>query len=202
MQIILENDINAIDLACDFLKAGKLIAFATDTVYGIACDASNAKAIDDLYETKKRDANKPLAIFVKDITQAQDILHFDETANAIAAQYLPGKLTIILEKKSGCTKLAANLNHNDNSLGFRIIDKLFIQNLLEKFSGILAVSSANISKQEPALTAMDVQNSFADSKLALLIKPITENTSSQVSTVIKIKDNQVQILRNGAINLA
>lgn len=200
MQVISENNQDALNTACDFLKAGKLIAFATDTVYGIACDATNSKAVDDLFCAKERDFQKPIAIFVKDIKQAQEILFFDEKAQEIAQKYLPGKLTIVLEAKEN-SKLAKNLNSTNNSLGFRIVDNKFISNLLHKFDGILAVSSANISKQQPALKTADVEKNFSNSKLALLIKPEKENQSSQVSTVIKIKNNQVQILRNGAIKI-
>ena len=71
MQIIKESDLNSVDLACDFLAAGKIIAFATDTVYGLAVDASNSNAVEALYKLKKRDEKKPIAIFVKDLEAAK-----------------------------------------------------------------------------------------------------------------------------------
>jgi tRNA A37 threonylcarbamoyladenosine synthetase subunit TsaC/SUA5/YrdC len=64
MKIIKESDLNAVELACDFLRQGKVISFSSDTVYGVAADAKNFDAVNTLYEIKNRDSKKPIAIFV------------------------------------------------------------------------------------------------------------------------------------------
>jgi L-threonylcarbamoyladenylate synthase len=171
MKIIKESDALAVNLACDFLRAGKIISFATDTVYGLAVDAANFKAVEALYKIKNRDKKKPIAIFVKDLAAAKKIFYFDKIAEKIAKEFLPGGLTLILKTRPQALKeLASNLNQNDDGfLGFRIVDQKFIKNLLKKFDGILAVTSANPRDQEPAINASEVKKYFTISKLALLV---------------------------------
>ena len=77
MQIISAQDSNAAVLAASFLREGKTISFATDTVYGIAVDASNSKAIAALYQIKNRNKNKPIAIFLPNLKVAEKIFLFD-----------------------------------------------------------------------------------------------------------------------------
>lgn len=201
MEIIKENDQTSVDIACTFLKAGKIISFATDTVYGVAVDASNELAIEKLYQIKNRDKNKPIAIFVKNLEIAKKIFYFDDLATKLAKN-LPGALTIILEKKSeNILNLAPNLNQNgDKFLGFRIVEREFIKNLFNKFDGVLAVTSANILGQKDATTYQEVKKYFENLKLDLLI--IGENPNEKIaSTVIKIQNNKAEILRQGALKI-
>lgn len=200
MLIINESDSNSIDIACDYLRAGKIIAFATDTIYGIAADASNSEAINKIYQIKERSSEKPIAIFVKNLDVAKEIFVFDQSSEKIAEKFLPGNLTMVLKTNpSDKTSLADNLNlKNDGFLGFRIIDRKFIQNLLQRFDGILAVSSANISKKKPATSANDVKEYFSKSPLDLLVDGGNSMNISP-STVIRIYKNNLEILRHGVI---
>ncbi len=203
MKIISENNQNAANLACEALKNGEVIAFATDTVYGIACDASNSSAVKKLYDIKKRDEKKPIAIFVKDLATAEEIFVFDELSKKIAQNFLPGSITLVLPKKiqkkiNSSINLAPNLNPKDDSLGFRIVDREFINNLMSNFAGILAVSSANLSNQNPALTAKDVEKYFLNSTLKLIVDGNCKK-NAEVSTVIKVVNKKIEILRLGAI---
>jgi L-threonylcarbamoyladenylate synthase len=199
MLIIKEEDVNAIELAIQFLQAGKLIAFATDTVYGIAADASNEKAVEQLYKIKNRQENKPIAIFINNLSDAKKIFKFGSLADKIAEKFLPGPLTMVLERQQHCQiKLASNLNHNQNNfLGFRLIDREFISNLLNKFSGTLAVTSANSSGESAAIDAKEVANYFQNHNILVIDGKITGNKIA--STVIKISNNNLEILRHGAI---
>lgn len=199
MQVINEKDPKAIELACEFLRQGKIISFATDTVYGIAADASNFKAVEKLYKLKNRDDKKPIAIFLKDLAAAKKIFLFDEISEKIAQNFLPGKLTLVLETKSKTASgLASNLNKNqDNFLGFRIVDNFFITNLFKNFDGILAVTSANLTNQNAAKSAAEVEKYFTDLDLVIdggicVFEP---------STVAKISNKKITILRQGPINL-
>lgn len=196
MLIIKESDPNAVNLACEFLRAGKIISFTTDTVYGLAVDAANSKAVENLFALKKRDQKKPIAIFVKDLNAAKKIFYFDETAEKIAEKFSSESLTLILEKKPESTRLlAANLNQNDEKfLGFRIVNRDFIQNLLTKFAGILAVTSANPSTAKAAIRASEVEEYFAKSNLDLLVDG-GKSEREIASTVIKIVDQKIQIIR-------
>jgi L-threonylcarbamoyladenylate synthase len=189
-----------IDLANNHLRAGKIISFATDTVYGLAVDASNFSAVEDLYKIKNREKNKPIAIFLKNLEEAKKIFYFDETAEKISAKFLPGSLTLVLKTRPQATSLlASNLNQNDDGfLGFRILDQKFTQDLLEKFGGIIAVTSANPAGEKPAINSAEVKKYFGN--LALLIDGgICEKKIA--STVVKISNNKIEILRQGSVNL-
>ncbi len=202
MQIISENEQQAVDLAISYLRQGKVIIFATDTVYGLAVDASNSKAVEDLYEIKKRDKIKPIAIFVKNLNAAKKIFYFDDLAKKIAKDFLPGELTLVLKTRLESKNiLAKNLNkNNDEFLGFRFIDSGFTKKLFTKFDGYLAVTSANLSGFAPAENAKEMQKYFTDTKVKLLIDGgILQNKIP--STVAKITDNKIIILRQGNVKL-
>jgi L-threonylcarbamoyladenylate synthase len=202
VKIINASEKNSIELACEFLKAGKIISFATDTVYGLAVDAANDKAVENLFKIKNRDEKKPIAIFVKDLATAKKIFIFDELSKKIAKKFLPGSLTLVLKTNSqNSQKLSSHLNqNNDNFLGFRIVDNQFVKNLLQKFGGILAVTSANPSNQKPAISADEVAKYFTKSNLDLLIDS-GKSKWQEPSTVAKIADGEITILRQGTLKI-
>lgn len=201
MKIISEQDIDSTTISCNFLHKSSLISFATDTVYGVACDAEDELAVEKLYQLKNRDSKKPIAIFVKDLAQAEKIFKLNEIAKKIASKFLPGALTIVSQVKSDSNfKIAQKLYAQDGSLGFRIVGTNFITKLMNEFGGILAVSSANISGQEAAKNAKDVAKYFQNSKLDLLISG-ADLENNIPSTVIRTFNNEIEILRQGAISI-
>lgn len=203
MRIIKESDKGAVRTACDFLREGKIISFASDTVYGLAVDASNSVAVEALYKIKKRDKKKPIAVFVENLVIAENFLIFDELSKEIARKFLPGNLTLVLKKEPEASSfLSPNLNQSsDQFLGFRIIDRKFVQILLHEFGGVLAVTSANPSGQKAAENAFEVKKYYKESALSLLIE--SDCFEKQVpSTVAKIFENKLTILRQGSLNLS
>ncbi len=199
MLVINENDSNAATLASEFLRDGKIISFSTDTVYALASDASNFKAVEALYQIKNRDPKKPIAIFVKDLEAAKKIFFFEKKAEEIAKKFLPGALTLVLQTRDEAfLYIASNLNKNsDNFLGFRVVDNFFVKELFKKFDGILAVTSVNISGAIAATNPDEIKNIFPN--IDLLIEG--EISHQPASTVAKIIDNKITILRQGPVIL-
>ena len=199
MLVIDEKKSNAVDVAIDFLQKGKVICFGTDTVYGVAVDAMNSKAVEGLYKLKKRDKNKPIAIFLKNLESAKKLFIFNDLASAIVEKYMPGDITVILKTTDFAKKiLAKNLNNNDNDfIGFRIIDSYFVQKLFEKYNGILAVSSANEASQNPCISASLVKKNLKNLDLLIAGK----KTSKLSSTIVKIVDNELTLIRQGKLIL-
>jgi L-threonylcarbamoyladenylate synthase len=199
MQVINEKDENAALLAAEFLAAGKLVVFATDTIYGITADASNSKAVERIYQIKKRALNKPIAIFLPNLKVAEKIFIFDEMAQKIAEKFLPGALTLVLETKAESSLLlASNLNQNpDNFIGLRIVDSFFVTKLFEKFNGILAVTSANLSGEKSINDQEEIQNQLPEIDLLVTGKM----ASKTPSTVAKISAGEITILRQGLLNI-
>ena len=206
MQIIKESDLDAVHLACKSLQAGNLIIFKTDTIYGIAADASNEEAVAKLYRLKERNLNKPIAIFVKNSDIAEKIFVFDDLLKKIAKTHLPGPLKIVAELRNNCNVLLAkNLNQNNNSLGFRVINKLFINHILEEFNLPLAVTSANISGENVAQNLADIQKYFCHNTKEPALDLFIDSSDSEAngaSTVVKISNNKLEILRHGLISEA
>jgi L-threonylcarbamoyladenylate synthase len=158
--IISQYHQNAINLAITKLQQQKLIAIPTDTIYGLAGDATSFEAVKKLYELKKRDNQKPIAIFVQNLEMAKEIFYFNQLAEKIANLYMPGKITIILNVKENNFSLAKNLNYNNNKIGFRYVNSFFMAKLLEIYQKPLAVTSANISGFEVAKSAQDIAKIF------------------------------------------
>jgi L-threonylcarbamoyladenylate synthase len=197
MLVIDQKNPNAVDVAIDFLQKGKVICFATDTVYGVAVDATNPKAVDRLYQLKNREKNKPIAIFLKDLDSAKKIFIFNDLAKKIAQKYMPGRITIILKTTLFAKKiLATNLNNNDDDfIGFRIVDSYFVDKLFKKYSGILAVSSANKAFKEACSSASSVQKNLENLDLLIAGK----KTSKISSTIVKIDNDKLILIRQGKL---
>lgn len=195
--IIDQKDKNSVALAIETLRAGKVLAIPTDTVYGLAVCAKNQNAIEELYKIKGRDPEKPVAIFVKNLAAAKEIFHFSDLALDFANKFLPGKLTMILEMKPDKSQLLPeNLNlKNDGFLGFRIVENYFLNRLFAEFDEILAVSSANPSGKPAANNAAMVASYFKD---LLVIDGGT--LDCEASTVIKFFKDEFKILREGEIS--
>ena len=201
MQIIKESNSLSVSRACKILRQGGVISFPTDTVYGLAADASNFEAVEKIFKLKTRDPKKPIAIFVKDLEAARKIFLFDELTEKFAEKFASQSLTLVLEMKANISaKLASNLNlNNEKFLGFRIVNHDFVKNLLADFDGILAVTSANPSGENAALSAEEVEKYFSNSNLDLLIDG-GKSKNMVASTVIKINEGRADILR-GSLNI-
>lgn len=196
--IISAKNESAVKEAIKIIENDGIIAFATDTIYGLAANAGSEKAVAKLYDLKKRDAKKPIAIFLPNLQGAKEIFLFDELSTKLAKKYLPGALTLVLKINKNSQILAKNLNqNNDEFLGFRIVDNVFIKNFFNKFNGYLAVTSANISGENPALSASEVEKYFPN--LDLIIDD--EIKFKIPSTVVKIFENKAEILRRGALEI-
>jgi L-threonylcarbamoyladenylate synthase len=195
MTIIIQQNNQAVDLAIKELLAQNIIAIPTDTVYGLAVDATNYEAVAKLYDIKKRQHNKPIAIFLPNLQEAKKIFSFSKLADKIAKKYLPGKLTIVLPIQNKA-KLAKNLNINNNTLGFRIVDSFFISKLFAKFDRPLAVTSANLSGSTTAVSAIEIEQQF--SQLAIIIDN-QQNLCNQASTIVEIIKNDFKIIRQGQL---
>ncbi len=197
MLVINQKNPNSVDIAIDFLQKGKVICFATDTVYGVAVDATNPKAVDRLYQLKDREKNKPIAIFLKDLESAKKLFIFNELANQITKKYMPGGITVILKTTNFAKKiLAKNLNNiDDNFIGFRIVDSYFVRELFKKYKGILAVSSANKAFKDACISANSVTKNLKDLDLLIAGK----KTSKTSSTIVKIEDDKLILIRQGKL---
>lgn len=180
----------------NIIIAGELIAFPTDTVYGVAANLFSAEAIDKIYEVKERVYDKAIPVLIGSTQQLPLVaLQPEDNPRALrlAEQFWPGALTLIFNKHP---QIPGNISPSD-TIGVRMPDHAQIIELLQ-FTGPLATTSANLSGHENPLSADDVYNQL-NGRIALIVDG--GNTPGTIpSTVVDCSiSNQLKILREGDI---
>ena len=187
------NDENAIEMAARTIKAGGVIAFPTDTVYGIGVSAFNAEAIDIVYQVKGRSHLKAIPILISSPGELDNVTppHSDRVEKVIN-QFWPGALTLVLPL---LPSLPENLSPT-STIGLRVPDYPMTRDLL-KMTGPLAATSANLSGQPSALSAGEVLEQL-DGRIDLVLDG-GPSPGGQASTVLDCTGDEFQILREGPI---
>jgi L-threonylcarbamoyladenylate synthase len=158
--LILPANEAAIAQAARLLAGGGLVAFPTETVYGLGADATNPAAIARLYEAKGRPAFNPLIAHVSDLAAAKRIGRFDPAAMALAEAFWPGPLTLVLPKTTDC--LVADLaTAGLDSVAIRVPAHPVACEILRAFGGAVVAPSANLSGHVSPTTAAHVQSDLA-----------------------------------------
>ena len=157
---ILAADAAGMATAAACLARGGLVAFPTETVYGLGADAGNDAAIARLYQAKGRPAFNPLIAHVADLAGARRIGRFDATAERLAAAFWPGPLTLVVPKTAEC-RVADLATAGLDSVAIRIPNHPVAQALLRAFGGSVVAPSANISGHVSPTTAAHVQADLA-----------------------------------------
>lgn len=178
------------------LNNGGVVIFPTDTVYGIACNAFNEKAVKKLFEVKERNDNKPICVLSSSLNQIEKIAYIKDKELELINKYMPGALTIILDKKDNISDI---LTSNLKTVGVRIPNHKIANKILENVDYPLATTSANIS----GLTVgVEIKDFFKDlnNKVDIIIDGgITDLQLS--STVVHIENEEIKILRQGTIKI-
>jgi L-threonylcarbamoyladenylate synthase len=191
--IISIDNPEAITNAVNMLLNNGVIAFPTDTVYGIACLAFDSKAIEKILSIKGRDSNKALPILIGNLEQLDLIaLPINENAKKLVREFWPGALTIIVKRKP---TLPENLSPYP-TVGIRMPKHHWLIKFIEKV-GPLATSSANLSGQIEAHNAMEVADALNE-KIDLIIDG-GQSPLALPSTVIDCSGPEIKILREGPI---
>jgi L-threonylcarbamoyladenylate synthase len=150
--------VSEIERAVQFLKQGRLVAFPTETVYGLGADATNARAVRRIYSTKGRPGTNPLIVHVASIDVARRYAAaWPAAAQQLAEQFWPGPLTIVVPKNP---VIPANVTAGLNTVGLRVPDHPLALALLRAFDGPLAGPSANRSTRVSPTTARHVREEF------------------------------------------
>jgi len=148
-------DPEAIAAAARCLAAGGLVAFPTETVYGLGADAHNGQAVARLYEAKGRPGFNPLIAHVPDAAAARGLAHFEEAAARLAEAFWPGPLTLVLPKLPGC-QVSELATAGLKSIALRVPDHPVARDLLLAFGRAIVAPSANRSGHVSPTTAAHV----------------------------------------------
>jgi tRNA threonylcarbamoyl adenosine modification protein (Sua5/YciO/YrdC/YwlC family) len=150
----------AVAAAARSLAGGGLVAFPTETVYGLGADAANPAAIARLYQAKGRPAFHPLIAHVGDLAAARRIARFDATALALAEAFWPGPLTLVLPKSGDCA-VADLATAGLDTIAVRVPAHPVAREILRAFGGPVVAPSANLSGHVSPTAAAHVQSDLA-----------------------------------------
>jgi L-threonylcarbamoyladenylate synthase len=190
-------DLEAIQAAAESLQSGELVAFPTETVYGLGANALDCEAIAKIYEAKGRPSNNPLIVHICDRNMAQRIARrWPTLANDIADSFWPGPLTIVVEKADA---VPANVVGGGHTVGLRMPAHPIALELIRAAGLPLAAPSANRSNAISPTTAEHVMASLGGRIPTILDGGPT--TSGIESTVVDATGSSPVILRPGPISL-
>lgn len=172
--------------AAELLKAGEVIAFPTDTVYGLAALARDPAACERIYEVKRRDRSQQLIAMAASADGLAPLVELDDRARSLAARWWPGPLTLVLPARGS----------GPPTLGVRIPDDPVALALLREVGEPLATTSANLSGRPPAMTAEEA------GILAGLGAVLDGGRApgGRPSTVVSLTGPAMEILREGPIS--
>jgi len=191
-----------LDIAVDNIIDGKLIAFPTNSVYGIGGDPFNLDLIERCYNIKFRDRNKGFLLLISDIEEALKIAEFNETAKKLAQYYWPGQLTLILNRKEP-NIMPPEISAFQNTIGLRVPENEIILNILKilkskgYFGGILG-TSANYSAEPPSISGDEVAKKFLMS-IDYIIDG-GKSKSKVPTTIVDCTGEEPKFLRIGKIS--
>ncbi len=190
------QDRNAIQYASEVILSGGLIAYPTDTVYGLSANPFQEAALEKIFTAKGRDFNKAIAILVGEMEQLSLVsTGFTESAKVLARKFWPGALTLVVPIAPGLPGIISPFS----TIGVRMPDHPFAISLLRSL-GPLATTSANISGQPDATTANQVLSQL-EGRVDLILDGGT-SPGGVPSTVVDCCQPQIRILRQGGINQA
>ncbi len=181
-------------------KEDIVYAFKTDTVWGFGANPESEIAISEIYQIKKRDKKKPLILMSDDFKYLEKyVQNVPQYAYKLIDKYLPGGLTLILEKSKYCSSLVTPYN----TVGVRVPNSIDFFNLVRNVENrVLATTSCNVSGEEPVKTFSEAENKFKNYKNIKIFKPIDDTIKSNVpSTVILCEKDDYKILRQGEVVL-
>ena len=189
---------DAIAEAARLILAGEAVAVPTETVYGLAADAANADAVARIYEAKGRPSFNPLIVHVSNLAAAERIGHFNDEALALAKQYWPGPLTLVVPLR-GEAGIASIVSAGLPTIGLRVPANPAMQALLQAVGRPLAAPSANASGSISPTRAEHVLRSLAG-RIPLIIDGGPTQRGIE-STIIGATDDRVRLLRPGPLQI-
>ncbi len=181
-----------IEQCLEVLKKGGTILYPTDTVWGLGCDATNAAAVEKLYQIKQRPAEKSMIVLV---AGERDILQYVAAPDMALFDYLQtvSKPTTVVYE--GIIGLAENVLGSDGSAGIRIVQEPFCKHLIKRFRKPIVSTSANISGEPTAAVYAAVSPSII-SAVDYVVKYRQDDTAvSAASSVVRWRNGRVEVLR-------
>jgi len=200
-----EDTRDVVHRAVQALVEGQLVAFPTETVYGLAASALNEAAVERLVEAKHRREAQPLALAIKGLEEAIDYVpDMSPLGHRLARRCWPGPVTLVLEDRhpdSLVTQLPLGVQRAvvpQGSIGLRVPAHPIVLEVLRLLPGPLALSSANRGGQPDAVTAEEAVSALGDD--VQLVLDDGRSRYGQPSSVVEISDAEIHVLREGVVS--
>jgi L-threonylcarbamoyladenylate synthase len=190
---VIEASIRA---AVETARAGGIIAFPTDTLFGVAVDGRNTEAVQRVFQVKRRPLDKPLPLLLGDAAAVGEVIQEDYLAagaRKLMHRYWPGALTIVLPARPGLVEGT----HQSGKVAVRVPNHPVALTVLRSFGGPLATTSANISGMEGARNPEEVAESIGEGIDVLLVGG--PSLREVASTIIDMTVDPPELIRAGAI---
>jgi L-threonylcarbamoyladenylate synthase len=184
--------------AARLILAGEPVAIATETVYGLAADATNADAVARIYEAKGRPSFNPLIVHVPDLAVAETIGVFDKQARELAEQHWPGPLTLVVPLREA-TRIASIVTAGLPTIGLRVPAHPAMQELLRAARRPLAAPSANASGSISPTRAEHVLKSLGG-RIPLIVDAGPTKRGLE-STIVRAIEGSLSVLRPGPVEV-
>ncbi len=193
-------DVKEIDKVASALKRGAVIVYPTETSYGLGCDATNTKAVERIFLIKGRPKSKGLVVLARSVEDALQYVEMSKKAEMLAREHWPGPLNLVLPIQED-SSIIRNCSR-EQFQAMRVSSHPFVQKLMKVFDRPLVSTSANVSGEEAIYNAGEVMKIFADQEF----KPDLVVDGGVIpkrpgSTVVRVEDDLVTVLRKGEIKL-
>ncbi len=175
------------------LQAGKVIAFPTDTVFGVGVVYDDKNALQRLKDAKRRDKNKPIPMMVASLKQVLEVAEVDTKYIALLEHFMPGAFTIVVKRKK---TTPAYVSDGLDTIAIRMPDDEFLLEVMQKLGKPLLVSSANLSAHGSCSTSDEVLQQL-DGRIDAIVEG--NSKSDTASTIVDISGENIKILREGVI---
>ena len=178
-----------IERAKEYLKAGKLVVYPTDTLYGIAANVFDENAVRKIYEVKHRPLSLPLPVALSEKNEIEKYAFMNDVAKKIIDIFMPGRITIILKKKRGIPDIVSK-----DKIAIRIPANEIARELARDFP--VTATSANIHGMSPPSTVEEARKQLGR-KVAMYIDG--GKLPGKPSTIVDVSEGRIKIIREGAI---
>ena len=182
----------------EILDNDGVIAYVTDTVWGLGCLPSSEKAVKKIYDIKHREAKKPLILMSYDIYPLLDYVKqpIPKEGQKLIKKHFPGALTVVLEKSENTLDY---LTSGMPTVGIRVPDNRTFAEICKNIEGgVLATTSANISGEPPALTYEEAVK-YVGNKVDFIVPSYGCEAQGRASTVVGFEDEHLVVFRQGEI---
>ncbi len=180
------------------LEKGGIIAYPTETVWGLGVDISNRVAMENIFNLKGRDTTKAMSVLVGNIYQARELAEFDNKTEKLMDLFWPGPVTFVVAAKPSVPK---EVTGGTGFVGLRCSSHPFVRALVNKLGKPITSTSANKSGEAPAQNPKDLLKWLPAEVFQVSWEEDRKGFVSKGSTVIKIENGKLNLLRQGDVDL-